>query len=84
MQHETNLGMYCYPVNFQASKPLNRALSFMDMDQVFHDEDLVTPTPACKKPRLADQIQAGLNTPTRPVPKQSALGRRFKNQVFLL
>ncbi|CAK8985938.1 unnamed protein product [Durusdinium trenchii] len=41
------------------------------MDQVFHDEDLVTPTPACKKPRLADQIQAGLNTPTRPVPKQS-------------
>lgn len=51
-------------------KPLNRALSFMNLDNIPDDEAII-PTPPVKKPRMADSIKTALETPMRVVPNQT-------------
>jgi len=64
-------------------KPLNRALSFMHMDEVLdedEEDDGEGNGPACKKPRLADEIGSELDTALRVVPQQTATS----NQLVLV
>ena len=50
-------------------KPLNRALSFMNLEETVDDDEPEESTgPACKKPRLADSVAKGLDGTSRVVP----------------
>lgn len=67
-------------------KPLNRALSYMNMPDIIDDDEDsdAGDAPASKKPRLADQIGLKLECPMQVVPTQTVRCLNVKLEDFFV